>query len=279
MAGKFLDTEIAFKGTIPDDISAVGIRGRTTQFYDPLTARDRESGEPLDNNGLLKYLLKNSDIDISLRTIGNSFFPRSVSIGTVASLIIAPNRNPKGYILLNANISISGIVSSVTVFAAATVFPVGVTNSVSINVSGHGTSAFFLNVTEASAGAGSVDLQSQDPLSGNWVTVQSDIFNNAAGFVVGTYYANVGPIGVDQNARLQVTVAGDTFTGSMSAILKPALAGNVSGGAVFIGGPDVNTTIGYPVLSGQRETFFLKENTSLYGIAVAATTLNLFELQ
>ena len=280
MAGKFLDTEIAFRGTIPEDIASTGVRGRATDFQDPLVMRDRETGEPLDNNGLLKYILKNSDIDITLRTIGNAFFPRSVSVGTTPSLIIAPNRFPKGYILLNANISVSGIVSNVTVFAAATVFPVGVTNSVAINAGGHGTAAFFLNVTEASAGAGLVDLQTQDPISGNWVTVQSDLFNNTpGGFVVGTYYANVGGLGFDQMARLQVTVAGDTFTGSIAAVLKPALAGNVSGGAVFIGGPDVNTTIGFPILSGQRESLYLKENTSLFGVAVAATTLNLFELQ
>lgn len=276
----WLDTEIAFRGTIPKDIDATGISGKTTAFYDPLVARDRETGEPLDNNGLLKYILKNTDIDILLKTIGNAFFPRVVAIGTTPSVIIEPNRSPRGYILLNANISVSGIVSTVTVFAAGTVFAVGTTNSVSINVSGHGGAAFFMNVTEASAGNGSVDLQTQDPLSGNWVTSQSDIFGFGPGpIAIGTYYANVGALGIDQNARLVVTIAGDTATGSISATLKPALAGNVSGGAVFIGGPDVNTTIGFPILSGQREVVYLKENTSIYGVAVATTTLNLFELQ
>lgn len=276
----WLDTEIAFRGTIPKDIDATGITGKTTVFYDPLVARERETGEPLDNNALLKYILKNTDIDILLKTIGNAFFPRSIAIGTTPSIIIEPNRSPRGYILLNANISVSGIVSTVTVFAAGTVWAVGATNSVSINVSGHGGAAFFMNVTEASAGNGSVDLQTQDPLSGNWITVQSDIFSFGPGpIAVGTYYANVGGLGIDQAARLVVNIAGDTATGSISATLKPALAGNVSGGAVFIGGPDVNTTIGFPILSGQREVLYMKENTAIYGVAVAATTLNLFELQ
>jgi len=277
VAGKFLDTEISFRGSIPDDIAAPGLRGRITQFYDPLDARSRESGELLDNNALLKYILKNTDIDILLKTIGNAFFPRVIAIGTTPSEIIAPNRSPRGYILINANQTISGIVTAVTVFPAGTVFPVGVTNSTAINVSGHGGAAFFFNVTELSAGVVTVDLQSQDPLSGNWTTVQSDIFSGAA--AVGTYYANVGGLGIDQNARLVVTVAGDTLTGSISATLKPALAGNVSGGAIFIGGPDVNTTIGFPILAGTRETFYLKENTALFGVAVATTALNLFELQ
>lgn len=280
MAGKFLDTEMSFKGTVPDDIAAAGIRGRVTQFYDPLDARSRESGEILDNNALLKYILKNTDIDILLKTIGNAFFPRSISIGTTPSEIIAPNRSPRGYILINANQSISGIVTTITVFAAATVFAVGTTNSIAVNVSGHGGAAFFLDVTEANAGSVSMDLQSQDPISGNWVTVQSDIFGFGPGpAAVGTYYANVGGLGIDQNARIQAIVAGDTMTGSLAATLKPALAGNVSGGAIFIGSADVNTTIGFPLLAGSRETFYLKENTALFGVAVAATTLNLFELQ
>lgn len=280
MAGKLLDTEIAFRGSIPDDIASPGVRGVQTEFFDPLAVRDRETGQPLDNNAILKYLLKNSQIDISLRTLGNAFFPRAIAIGTTPSQIIAPNRYPRGYILVNANITISGIVAAVTVFPVGTVWPVGVTNSVAINVSGHGGASFFMDVTEASAGNGSVDLQSQDPLTGNWVTVQGDIFGFGPGPIgIGTYYATVGPIGIDQNARLVVTIAGDTATGSLSATLKPALAGNVSGGAVFLGGPDVNTTIGFPILAGSRESIYMKENSALYGVAVAATSLNLFELQ
>lgn len=280
MAGKLLETEIAFRGTVPDDIAATGVRGRQTQFFDPLVVRDRETGDPLDNNAILKYLLKNSEIDISLRTLGQAFFPRVIAIGTTPSEIIPPNRYPRGYILMNANITISGIVGQVTVFPVGTVWPVGVTNSIPVNVSGYGGASFYMDVTEASAGNGSVDLQSQDPLSGNWVTVQSDIFNFGPGpIAVGTYHANVGPLGIDNSARLVVTIAGDTATGSIVALLKPALAGNVSGGAVFLGGPDVNTTIGFPLLAGSRESIYMKENSSLYGVAVAATSLNLFELQ
>lgn len=280
MAGKLLETEIAFRGSIPDDIDATGIRGKQTQFFDPLVVRDRETGDPLDNNAILKYLLKNSEIDISLRTLGQAFFPRVIPIGTTPSEIIPPNRYPRGYILVNANITISGIVGQVTVFPVGTVWPVGVTNSIPINVSGYGGASFYMDVTEASAGNGSVDLQSQDPLSGNWVTVQSDIFSFGPGpIAVGTYHANVGPLGIDNSARLVVTIAGDSATGSIVALLKPALAGNVSGGAVFLGGPDVNTTIGFPLLAGSRESIYMKENSSLYGVAVAATSLNLFELQ
>ena len=277
MAGRYLSTEMTFRAPVPLDLEQSGIIGRTTGFYDPYEARSRETNQELTNNELLKYILKNTDIDILLRTIGNAFFPRSITVGTSPTELIAPNRTPRGYILINPNTTVSGVVSAVTVFAGATVFPVGVTNSAAINVSAHGGASFVLNITEATAGPMAVDLQTQDPISGNWATAQSDIFGGVVG--IGTYYANVGPIGIDQNARLVVTVAGDSFTGSIAAMLKPQLAGTVSGPAVFLGNNDVNTTIGLPLLAGQRETIYLKENTPLFGIAVAATNVRLFELQ
>lgn len=273
----WLNSEMTFRAPVPDDIGQTGILGRQTTYYDPYEARSRENNALLNNNELLRYLLKNSDIDVLLRTLGNAFFPRSITIGLTPTQIIAPNRSPRGYILINPNTTVSGVVTDVTVFPAGTVFPVGVTNSASINVAGHGTAAFVLNITEATAGPMTVDLQTQDPISGNWATAQSDIFGGVV--AVGTYYANVGAIGIDENARLVVTVAGDSFTGSIAAMLKPALAGTIAGPTIFLGSEDVNTTIGFPLLAGQRETIYLRENTPLYGVAVAATNLRLFELQ
>lgn len=280
MSGKWLDTELAVNLPIPLDIAATGIEGEQTSLYDPYAAYDRRDGSKIDNNGALIRILKNTDIDIMLRTIGNAFFPRVYTVGTSPTLLLVPNRTPRGYSLINPNSTISGVVTAVTVFPAGTVFPVAITNSASINVAGHGGAAFFLEVTEASAGPVSIDLQTQDPLTGNWATAQSDIFQfGGGGAATGNYYANVGAIGIDQFARLAVNVAGDSMTGSISVVLKPGVAGTVSGPAIFLGGPDVNTTIGYPILSGQKETFYLKENTALYAIAVADTSVNIFELQ
>lgn len=277
MSGTWLADQVSFRGPVPDDLLQTGITGRTTVYYDPLDLIERETNKQLDNNQLLRYILRNTDIDILLRTLGNAFFPRSFTIGTTPTQIISPNRYPRGYILINPNTTVSGVVSDVTVFPAGTVFAVGVTNSASINVAGHTNATFFLNITEATAGPMTVDLQSQDPISGNWVTVQADIFGGVV--AVGTYHAFVGAVGIDENARLQVTVAGDTFTGSISALLKPALAGTIAGPTIFLGNEDVTTTLGFPLLGGQKETIYLKENTPLYGIATAATDLRLFELQ
>lgn len=276
MAGMFLSDQISFRGPVPSDLSDPGIVGRTVSFYEPYEARDRESGQPLDNNELLRRILKNTDIDILLRTLGNAFFPRSITVGIAPTLLVAPNRYPRGYIFINPSTTVTSVVSTVTVFASQ-VFPIGVTNSASINVAGHGGAAFFMSITEASAGPVTVDAQSQDPVTGNWMTTQSDIFAGAS--ALGNYYSNIGSLGVDQNLRLVVNVAGDSMTASIGAVLKPALAGTVAGPTIFLGGPDVTTTIGYPLLGGQKEVLFLKENTPLFGIAAAATNLRLFELQ
>lgn len=277
MGGKWLPDQINFKGPIPEDVDLSGIRAKTTTFYDPMAAILRETLQPLNNNDALINILKNTDIDILLKTLGNAFFPRRVTVGVTPTEIIAPNRYPRGYILINPNTTVSGVVSTVTVFGAGTVFAVAATPSAAIDVSAHGGAAFIMNITEASAGPVTVDVQTLDPISGNWATAQSDIFAGAAS--VGTFYANVGGLGVDNMMRLLVTVATDTMTGSIAAILKPQLAGTVAGPAVFLGSPDVNTTIGFPLLGGQKETIYLRENTPIFGIAVAATDINIFELQ
>lgn len=280
MAGLFLDTQIYSKVPIPKDIAATGIEGEQINLYDPTRAIDRRNGQDLDNNGALVRILRNSDIDISLRTIGNAFFPRVITVGTTPTLLIAPNRSPRGYRLINPNSSSSGVVTAVTISPIGTVFPVAVTNTTPLDVSAHGGAAFFMDVTEASGGPVSVNLQTQDPVSGNWATAQGDIFQFGPGVAaIGTYYANAGIIGIDQDARLQVDVAGDSLTASLGAILKPGVAGTISGPTIFLGGPDVNTTIGMPILSGGQETFYLKENTAIYAVAVADAVINIFELQ
>ena len=277
----WLDTEISSKTVIPNDINQTGIVGENVNYYDPMRSIDRRSGEELTSNDALIRILRNTDIDIALRTIGNAFFPRVVTLSTSPVLIISPNRFPRGYILINANTSVTGITSTQTLFAAATVLPVATTNTVALNVGGFESARFFLDVTEASAGATtSFDLQTQDPVSGNWATAQTDIFQfSGGGAAIGTYYANVGGIGVDTQMRIAAVVGGDTMTCSLSCILKPALSATIAGATAFLGGPDVNTTIGYPLLSGSRETFYLRENTALFGVATGALTLNLFELQ
>lgn len=280
MSGRYLDTEIAIRGPIPDDLAATGLRGVETVYFDPYEVINRETNRPLDNNELLRRILRDSEIDILLRTLGNAFFPRSIDIGTTPTLIVAPNRYPRGYILINPNTTASGVVTTVVVFPAGTVFAAGVAqSSSSINVAGHGGAAFYLNITASTAVSFTVDLETQDPVTGLWAVAQSDIFGGAVAVTPQPIYANVGGLGIDQNARLTGLAVGGDVTGSIGAVLKPALAGTIAGPTIFLGNEDVNTTIGYPLLGGQKDVWYLRENTPLYGIAVATTNLRLFELQ
>lgn len=276
MAGRYLADQITFQGAIPEDLKTAGIRGRTVALYQPYEAREAETGQELDNNQLLRRILANSDIDIMLRTIGNAFFPRTITIGTGATEICKPNRQPKGYVLINPNQTVSGVTTNVTVFPAATVFAAGSVNSASISVGGFRSARFFLNISGA-GGNVQVDAQTQDPVSGLWANSQLDLFGVPS--AVGTYYANIGDLGVDNNLRLVVTVVGAAVTGSIGAVLKEAYGATIAGPTVFLGGDSVNLATGFPVLSGSREIFYLKENTPLYGIAVASMNVNLFELQ
>lgn len=281
MGGLWLDTQLLSTTPIPSDIDKAGVVGEQTLLFDPIRAIDRRTNQDLNSNEALIRILKNTEIDIALRTIGNAFFPRVITLGTSPSLIIAPNRSPRGYIIINANTSASGITTTVTMLAGGTVLPVATTPTASLSVGGYETARFLLNVTEPSGGAGtSFNLETQDPISGNWAIAQSDIFQfGGGGAANGTYYANVGGIGVDDQMRISAVVDGDSMICSLACILKPAISATIAGATAFIGGPDVNTTIGFPILSGTRETFYLKENTAIYGVATGALTLNVFELQ
>ena len=64
----FLDTSLQSKTDIPNDIEQTGIVGEQISLYDPYRAIDRRDLKDLDNNAALIRILKNSDIDILLRT-------------------------------------------------------------------------------------------------------------------------------------------------------------------------------------------------------------------
>ena len=278
MSGKWLDSEIAFKGPVPADIEGQGPPAELTAFYNPYVTVNRATNQLLSNNELLGHILKNTDIDVLLRTLGNAFFPRQITVaaGSPATPLITPNRYPRGYILINPNTTVSGVVTSITIFPS-TSFAAGTTSSASINVSAHRTARIFLDITVAFAGTLSVNVLTQDPVSGNFAPAQTDIFGGVT--AIGTFYADIGEIGVDENMRIDVVVTGANGTASIGGLLKEAFGATIAGPTIFLGSEDVNTTIGFPLLSGQRETLYLRENTPLFATAIAATIVNLFELQ
>lgn len=234
----------------------------------------QEDGRPLTGDQIVRQILQNTDIEVLLKTIGLGFKSRVVVVTATPSEVIPPHQYARGYILLNPA-EISGQAQQVTPFASAS-RAAGTFNSSSFNVTGVDTVRHFLDVTVA-GGTLVVHLQTQDPLTGNWVTALSDIFSGSA--AVGTYYALTGALGIDRLFRLQAVVTGAAVTFSVSSLLKGGITSPV-GLTVYLGPPSVNTTMGFPILPGAKEVLYLRKNVTLWGVtATESVAFKVFELQ
>lgn len=217
----------------------------------------------------------NSEIEASLKLIQLGFQCRVIDlVANTRQQIIEPAKKPRGYIIINPA-EVTGFSSIITLLPslnrAAAAY-----NSSSFNVSGVDTARLFLSVTATAGGTLLVDTETQDPLSLGWATSQNDIFGGSA--AVGTYYADIGSRGVDKNFRIEATVGAANVTFSISAVLKGA-ALTPQGSTIYIGNSDVTSFIGYPVLAGQRDYFYLAENVALYAISPnEPVTLKVFQL-
>ena len=271
--GQILDLTEARK-KIPSDLSSPISEFLDIVRYDNYAAMFRNSSEDMSTHDLMKVLVKIQQQRFNLETLGNAFTPFSVTVGTTPTRILAPNKTPRGYLFLNPSQTVNGITTDTTMFASAS-RGAGTVTSTEVNVQAFRTSRFFLNITVAPTTL-QVNLQSRDPLTLNWATVQSDIFSGV--IATGTYYVDTGEIGTDDFVRLQ-TVSTGTGTWSIAMVSKEAYGATVSPPGVFLGNANVTTAIGYPILGGQEKRFLLMDNTPLYGVALVATPLSIFQLQ
>jgi len=233
------------------------------------------SDRPMNPNDFLKIIAKTERDRFALETLGNAFTPFTFTIGVTPVQILPPNKSPRGYLFMNPSQFLTGATLDTTMFPVA-VRGAGTFTSNAINVQGLRTARFFLDIT-ASPATLQVNLQSQDPLTGKWATVQTDLF--AGAIAVNTYYASVGEIGVDDFLRIQVVQTGAGANWSLSMVNKEAFSSIVSAPGVFLGNANVTAGIGYPILGGQEKRFWLMDNTPLYAVALASTTLKVFQLQ
>lgn len=225
---------------------------------------------------LVQAIKENTDIDVALKTIKLGFQGFTYTLTANQPLqIIRPAKSKRGYIILNPAETAS-FANPITFFASAA-RAAGVYTSSAFNVSVVDRMTAFLDVT-ANAGGGTlvVNAQTRDPVSGNWATSQADIFAGAA--AVGTYQANLGQIGIDDQVRLVATVAVAAVTFSASGFLKGSTA-TPQGSTIYLGDSNVTSVFGYPILLGQREFFFLDDNVDLYAISPNALTIKVFQLQ
>lgn len=234
-----------------------------------------QGDKPLDAVELLRVIAKTEHDRFALETLGNAFTPFVFTVGTTPTLLLPPNKSPRGYLFMNPSQNLTGATLNTNLFTPA-VRGAGTYLSAAVNVQGLRTSRFFLNITVSPITL-VVNVQTRDPQTLNWAVAQSDIFGGVV--AIGTYYANIGEIGTDDNIRLEVIQTGAGANWSITMVNKEAFGSIVSGVAVFLGNQNVIAGFGYPILGGQEKRFWLMDNTPLFAIAQVPTELRVFQLQ
>ena len=232
---------------------------------------------------MLKVILENTGIMISSQVIERGLVGRTLSIGTTPVKII-DGLFSRGYIILNPS-SVSGALTSAgTILASAlhAALATGNTDGAALGVANYRNIKLFLDISASGGGTVEIDIKSQDPVSNNWVVTQSDIFN--APSAIETYYADLGALGLDNSFAIDFTIgAGGDSTFSIGFVLKDGLNGTSSGlsNTIYLGSADVKVATGLPLLEGQKEKLWARDNTTLYAVSAVSggTDISVFELQ
>lgn len=241
------------------------------------------TGGPGSGLSLTDELLRKISIDTGIMSstlvLSRGLIGRTVTVTTTPQQIIDA-QFLRGYILLNPN-ELAGATAAGTLLAsasrgAATADLTG--NSASLGVANYLEGHFFVSYGTFSGGASlDVILQAFDPTTSAWFDVQNLV---SAVTATGTQYSYVGGLGVATDLRVRWAITAGDVVFSVGYVLKNGLAGTSSGisQTIYIGGPGVTTTSGFPLLNGQSQRFFLKENVELWAVAAASLPLKIFEL-
>lgn len=253
--------------------------------------RVREGGglnvSPGDNTDgmmlLANRIAENTDILAAPIVIERGFIGRPVSVTTTPVKII-DGKFVRGYIVTNPNPQ-SGLTTNGTLLASAlrTAGSSGNTESVPVGVASYKNASFYLDISATGGGVVQIDLLTQDPLSLNWATAQSDIFGSPS--TVGTYYASVGTVGIDKAMAIAWSVsAAGSSTFSLSYILKDGLPGGSTGlqKTIYLGpNQNVNSSTGYPLTEGKERPLFTRPNTEVWAVSLISSGIDVvvFDLQ
>lgn len=269
---------------LPMDLVPVDLRPRTVQEYTRGPQGALIPSGSLVQGGMStldKYLQQISDdtrILSSTVAIERGLIARLISVPTTP-VLIADAQFLRGYIFLNPATTV-GLTAASTLLASATF--TGGEVSASLGVANFLSQHFMLNVT-AVTGVGTLEIfaQTLDPTTLTFIDVPGPLFSVASADVPIGVYATPAEFGVATDMRVRVVVTGATdFTLSLGTVLKNGLAGTSSGvnQTIFIGSAGVTTTTGFPILEGQSERFYLRENTKLFAVADSTLELRVFEL-
>jgi hypothetical protein len=270
---RFLDRRYNEREPTPLDVRSSGPLNKPGERRLDAEAQNQQIAE------LLAGIKANTDIDVLLQSIGINFVARNVTIAQAtgplfgqtnpATLVIPPNQAPRGYVLVNPA-ELSAFQPYVQLIPTMLTVAPGVVTGNPFRVATIDTVRVFMNVTQNTNNDQIiVNAQTQNPFAtlptSLWVTSQADIFNSPNPTPLGDYYADIGPLGVDVNFRVQTNslAVGDAF--EVDGVFKGSSSGLLSS-TIYLGTQDVNPTFGFPLLANQYQYRYLRENTALYAI-------------
>lgn len=240
----------------------------------------RVAGSPggmLDSDSLLQKIADDTGIIASTSILDRGLVGTSVTVDTTPTLIIRSVFN-RGYIILNPS-TIVGTTSTGTILASASRATTGNTQATALSVSNYRDLHLFLDVTAVPGAGATLDIFSQalDPVSAKYADIQN-IF--PAITATGTYYANIGSLGLVTDFAIRWAISAGNFTFSIGFALKEGLPGTSNGlsKTIYLGNSGVSTVSGFPILEGQSRSFYARENTELWAVASAELDLRIFEL-
>lgn len=209
--------------------------------------------------------------------IGKTIQSRVVSVTTSPTSILKPPRSWP-YLIVNPNRSV-GQASRVTGMASTTITAAATTQETYIDVAPFSECHIHLDITALPSGTWDIYAQSYDAVSGTWFDAQRIFAGLSATTDEG--YTAIGPNGLGERLafRFNPVVAG-SITCSIGCILKGGYGSLLSGFAkvVYLGGPGVSTTNGFPLLPGEYQQFVIGENVEIFGVSESTTEIRIFEL-
>lgn len=208
----------------------------------------------------------------------------TINVGTTPTLILRPP-HVLPYIFANPSLSVGVTASTILIGSAGPIYQTvsasGNTQASSLGVSSYAETHVHLRINAINAGSPSLNIytQSKDPGSEEWFDIQQ-LFSGIG--AIGNHYASLGNNGIvtDFAVRWDGTLDGSN---NLDAILTVTLKGGTEKAAgglartVYIGGPDVSSSNGYPIFEGQTtQPIELAPDMALYAISSIATTIKMF---
>ena len=261
---------------VPADLDPrVVPHGSATRIARGITEEDLQSGVSL-KDAYLRNIANDVNIIASTSVLDRGLLGRSITVGTVATKIIE-SQYLRGYTILNPQ-SLLGFTSTGTILASAARTTAGNTQSSSLGVANFRDMHLFLSVTAVSGGASlKIYGQAIDPVSSNWSDTQVLYKDITA---TGTYYANMAGFGLASDFATRWTISAGSITFSIGFVVKDGLPGTAAGVArtIYLGGPGVTVSSGFPLLEGQSRSYYLRENTDLHAVASTSLDIRVFDL-